>query len=128
MCFNFLQNYTVIINLYLYITIIVYMFASKNKDFIRTRITLFSLLQSEVVMGKAWYNLVCGCGNSSSNPQGTAITLAIALRVTTSDMNKVRTFSAQILVLRQLQAIATIILICAFCAFLTKYNGQFLSG
>ena len=47
MCFNFLQNYTVIINLYLYITIIVYMFASKNKEFIRNRITLFSLLQNQ---------------------------------------------------------------------------------
>ena len=28
------------------------MFASKNKEFIRTRITLFSLLQSGVVLGK----------------------------------------------------------------------------
>ena len=39
--------------------------------------------------------------NNSSNPQGMAITLAIALRVITGDMNKVRTFSAQTHVLRQ---------------------------
>ena len=53
-------------------------------------------------MGKAWYNFVCGCGNNSSNPQGMAMTLAIALRVTTGDMNEIRTFSAQTHVLRQL--------------------------
>ena len=51
----------------------------KNKRiFIRTRLTLFSLLQSGVVLA-SWYKTVFGCVNKSSNLQGMAITLAICL-------------------------------------------------